>query len=433
MSDKPRSSFLSGLSIIGPGILVAATGVGAGDLATATFTGAKLGMAILWAVIVGAVLKYALNEGLTRWQLATGTTILQGAVRHLPKWAQWLFMIYLIIWSYLVAMALMSACGVAAYAIYPIFEDPSKSKIFYGIAQSLIAAVLVMFGGYSVFEKVMSVCIGMMFLVVCGTAIALAPPLGEFLAGLVIPTIPEVGGEGLNWTVALLGGIGGTVTILCYGYWIREESRTQWSDLRTCRIDLAIGYGMTAIFGLAMVVIGSQLNLEGKGATLVIDVAETLEAKLGALGAIAKWAFFVGAWGAFFSSLLGVWQSVPYLFTDFWRLLLSEQRAAEDKKSSNEKLSDSNVYSWHLAVLAIAPISGLIWVDFTTAMLVNGVVGALFIPIVASALLVLNNRTEWIGEKARSGVVVNGLLVIALLFFLWALGSKLWAVGSKLM
>ena len=29
------------LSIIGPGILIAATGVGAGDLATAAFTGAK--------------------------------------------------------------------------------------------------------------------------------------------------------------------------------------------------------------------------------------------------------------------------------------------------------------------------------------------------------------------------------------------------------
>ena len=425
MSDKPKSSFLPGLSIIGPGILVAATGVGAGDLATATFTGAKLGMAILWAVIVGAVLKYALNEGLTRWQLATGTTILQGAVRHLPKWAQWLFMVYLIIWSYLVAMALMSACGVAAYALYPIFEDPSQSKVFYGIAQSLIAAVLVMFGGYSVFEKVMSVCIGMMFLVVCGTAIALAPPIGEFFGGLIVPTIPEVGGEGLNWTVALLGGIGGTVTILCYGYWIREKSRTQWSDLRTCRIDLAIGYGMTAVFGLAMVVIGSQLNLEGKGATLVIDVAETLEAKLGGLGVIAKWAFFVGAWGAFFSSLLGVWQSVPYLFTDFWRLLISDGQAAEERKHSNEKLSDSQVYTWHLALLAIVPISGLIWVDFKTAMLINGVVGALFIPILASALLVLNNRTEWIGEKARSGWIVNGLLVITLLFFLWALGSKL--------
>ena len=45
------------LSRLGPGILVAATGVGAGDLATASFTGSQLGTAVLWAVLVGAFLK----------------------------------------------------------------------------------------------------------------------------------------------------------------------------------------------------------------------------------------------------------------------------------------------------------------------------------------------------------------------------------------
>jgi Mn2+/Fe2+ NRAMP family transporter len=39
------------LAVIGPGMLVAATGVGVGDLATAAFTGSKLGIALLWAVV----------------------------------------------------------------------------------------------------------------------------------------------------------------------------------------------------------------------------------------------------------------------------------------------------------------------------------------------------------------------------------------------
>ena len=34
------------------------------------------------------------------------------------------------------------------------------------------------------------------------------------------------------------------------------------------------------------------------------------------LGIAARWTFLIGAWGAIFSSLLGVWQSVPYLFAD---------------------------------------------------------------------------------------------------------------------
>ena len=56
------------LLVIGPGLLVAATGVGAGDLATAAFTGNQLGVAILWVVVLGAFLKFVLNEGLARWQ-----------------------------------------------------------------------------------------------------------------------------------------------------------------------------------------------------------------------------------------------------------------------------------------------------------------------------------------------------------------------------
>ena len=50
--------------LILPGILVAATGVGAGDLATAGFAGAKFGVGVAWAVVFGAVLKWVLNEGL---------------------------------------------------------------------------------------------------------------------------------------------------------------------------------------------------------------------------------------------------------------------------------------------------------------------------------------------------------------------------------
>ena len=61
-------------AIIAPGILMAATGVGAGDLLTASLAGSKVGLALLWAVVAGAILKFTLNEGLARWQLATNST-----------------------------------------------------------------------------------------------------------------------------------------------------------------------------------------------------------------------------------------------------------------------------------------------------------------------------------------------------------------------
>ncbi|HEX5105095.1 MAG TPA: Nramp family divalent metal transporter, partial [Pirellulaceae bacterium] len=152
MSQPPGQSRL--LALIGPGIVVAATGVGAGDLATGAFAGSKLGVAVLWAVILGAAFKFLVNEGLARWQLATGKTLLEGTAAHLGRWAIWLFLAYLILWSYFVASALIGACGAAMHALLP-WQDAAKDKIVYGILHSALAVVLVRLGGFKLFEWLM--------------------------------------------------------------------------------------------------------------------------------------------------------------------------------------------------------------------------------------------------------------------------------------
>jgi Mn2+/Fe2+ NRAMP family transporter len=292
-------------AIIGPGLLVAATGIGAGDLATASFAGSILGTAILWAAVVGAFLKFVVTEGLARWQLATGDTLLEGIIHRIGKVVGWLFLPYLFVWSFFVASALMSACGVTLHAMIPVFEDATQGKIVFGALSSVVGVGLVLIGGYELFDKIMRVCIGLMFVTVLVTAGLLWPGTGEVLRGLFVPSIPDIGGQGLTWTVALLGGIGGTFTVLCYGYWIREEGRSGGEHLRTCRIDLGTGYAMTALFGIAMVIIGTTIEIEGRGATLLVSLSDQLVEPLGQAG---KWIFLIGAAGAVFSSLLGVWR-----------------------------------------------------------------------------------------------------------------------------
>jgi Mn2+/Fe2+ NRAMP family transporter len=274
------------------------------------------------------------------------------------------------------------------------------------------------------FEKVMTVCIGIMFVVVVATAGALPPPLGEVGRGLFLPTIPQFHDGGLGWTVALLGGVGGTVTVLCYGYWIREQGREGAESLRVCRLDLATAYAMTALFGTAMVVIGSRLPAaRGGGARLLADLADNLRQPFGAAGGIARWAFLLGAWGAVFSSLLGVWQSVPYLFTDFWNLATARLPNAKPRVDTA-----SRAYRGALYGLAIVPVSGLFLTSFETAQKRYAVVGALIIPALAAVLLYLNNRVSLVGTNYRSGWKANSALVIALVFFLYAGGATLWEV-----
>ena len=414
---KNKSDKTGLLTLLGPGLLVAATGIGAGDLATASFTGSILGTAVLWAAVLGAFLKYVITEGLARWQLATGDTLLEGLVRRIGRPVGWFFLPYLIVWTFFVASALMSACGVTFHALIPVFDDAVQGKVVFGAVSSLVGLGLVLVGGYELFDKIMRICIGVMCFTVIVTAALLWPGTGQVLKGLFVPAIPDIAGQGLGWTVALMGGIGGTFTVLCYGYWIREEGRSGPGFLRTCRIDLATGYAVTALFGVAMVIIGSTVELEGRGATLLIRLSEQLVEPLGPIG---KWLFLIGAAGAVFSSLLGVWQAVPYLFADTLNLL------REDAEAPAEAAIDtrSATYRGYLFALAIVPMAGLFW-RFQEIQKLYAIVGATFIPFLAVALLILNGRSEWVGEQYRNRPATVAVLLATLAFFLWIAWRKL--------
>ena len=82
--------------LIGPGIVAAATSVGAGDLVATLIAGSKFGYALLWAAVIGCIVKIALAEGSARYHLATGSTMLEGW-KSLGRWTSWYFGIYILV------------------------------------------------------------------------------------------------------------------------------------------------------------------------------------------------------------------------------------------------------------------------------------------------------------------------------------------------
>ena len=404
-AERPRGL----LALLGPGILVAATGVGAGDIAGAGFAGSRLGYAILWAAVLGAFIKFVVNEGLMRWQLATGQTLLEGMCARFGRPFHLLFGAYLLVWSFGVGASLMSASGVALHGLVPVFEDPAQAKVRWGIAQSVIAVGIVLFGSYRTFERLMTALLVLMVGSVLVAAGMFEHDWAAVAKGLVVPRIPvEAGAAGVQWTLALMGGVGGTLTVLCYGYWIRESGRAGPEDLRVCRIDLGVAYLFTGLFGVAMVLLASGMDLEkGGGEGMMIQIAD----KLGViLGPPFRYVFLAGAWAAVITSLLGVWQAVPYLFADFWALARGRTAGAIDGRSTP--------YRAYLLGLAFIPMLGLFW-DFVLVQKAQAMLGAIVMPMLALALLILNGDAARVGRYRNRPMTVL-VLVAVLAFFAYA-------------
>jgi len=420
------------------GFVVAATGVGAGDVLTASLAGSSAGLIILWAAWAGALLKFILNEGIARWQMATNRSILEGWLLHLPSFFPWLFFLYFILWSFYVGGALINACGVAGVGFIS-FGRPGLARIIWGGLHSLAGLILVWRGGFELFQRLMTYLTAAMVITVFLGVIFIKPDWILILKAIFLPAFPRVGS---NWLLAVMGGVGGTVTIICYGYWIREKKRQGGEGLKECRFDLGVGYALTAFFGLAMIIIGSRITVRGRGDEVAWQLADSLAQVLGPAGKIL---FLAGFWSAVFSSLLGVWQGVPYIFADFLRnsrrsrliKRLRHEKIKEERKSSQEgieantpseekallltkeDLTRSLSYRIYLLALSFLPLVSLMF-TVQKIQLIYALLGAFFMPFLALTLLILNNKRDLVPPDFRNGWLTNLFLIINLLFFSYA-------------
>ncbi|WP_373097471.1 Nramp family divalent metal transporter [Zhongshania sp.] len=387
------------LRLIGPGFVVAATGLGAGDLVAAAVSGASLGGQIIWAVVFGALIKFALNEGLARWQLSTGDSVLQGWQAHLPRWVNAYFLIYLFLWAFLVGAALMAACGLAANALLPQLSITS-----WAVLHSLLAVLLVLFGRYSVFESAMKVLILLMFVTVMAALASLD------LSGINLRQtffIDDAVHSHGNMVLAVIGGVGGSVTLLCYGYWMREKGWQTSTALPLARVDLIVAYTITALFGIGTMLLAAKAApATVQGNQILIAMADELGRTLSPM---FREVFLLGVWAAVFSSMLGVWQGVPYLFAD----ILAARNKAESHSAATDKKSWA--YRSFLGYLALPPMLLLLLGKPVWLVMLYAVTGAFFMPFLALTLLYLNNRI--IAKTQRFGIASNILIALALIVF----------------
>ncbi|WP_037175073.1 Nramp family divalent metal transporter [Rhodococcoides fascians] len=390
--------------VVGPGLVVAATGIGAADLVATLVAGSRYGYALLWVIIVGVVMKVVLVEGAGRYTLASGNTIFQGW-RSLGKWTTVYFAPYIVIWGFVYGAAAMSSSALPIVALFPALD----LKVV-AIASGLLGFALIWLGSYGFFEKIITVFVGIMFVTVIGAAVVAVPNVPAVIKGIV-PTIPD---GSIVYVLGLAGGVGGTITLAAYGYWLREKGWITPKFMRVMRIDNSMAYVISGIFVLAMLIVGAELLYSSQiaistGDQGLIQLSDVLAERY---GTVFGYVFLIGFWSASFSSLIGVWNGVSLMFADFVGNLKGLEQGHSDTRIGGK------YFRWYVAWLTFPPMA-LLWLDQPIGLVLTyGVLGAVFMPFLAVTLLVLLN-SDRVPKQWRNGWFTNLALGICAFLFAW--------------
>ncbi|GAB4069991.1 Nramp family divalent metal transporter [Angustibacter speluncae] len=404
-----RSSAMrkASLKYVGPGMVVAATGVGAGDLVATLVAGSKYGYTLLWAAVIGCVVKIALAEATGRWHLATGKTIFEGW-RSLGRWTTVYFAIYVVVWGFVFGATAMTATALPLNALFP-----SVPLNVFAVLAGLAGLAFVWFGRYAVFEKVMTALVGIMFVTVVGLAVMLVPDVPAMLAGLV-PSVPD---GSVVYTLGLIGGVGGTITMAAYGYWVNAKGWSDSSWMKVMRLDNQVAYVTTGVFVIAMLVVGAEVLYSAQialaeGDRGLLDLDAVLEERF---GGFVSTVFLVGFLATAFTSVLGVWQGVSLMFADFVSNLRGRSESGD---ATREALAAEKSWAFRgYALWLTFPPMLLLLIDRPFALVIAyGALGAFFMPFLALTLIWLLNSSR-VPREWRNRWLSNTLLVAAGLLF----------------
>ena len=255
----------------------------------------------------------------------------------------------------------------------------------------------------------MELFVGITLVTVVGLAILLTPDLGAIASGFV-PSLPE---NSLLLALGLVGGIGATLTLASYTYWVRERGWREPAWIPMMRVDSGVGYLVTGIFALATLIIGAEF-LFGSGAS--IEDEEGLVALSGPLGerfgALASWLFLIGFWAAAFDSVIGAWNGFAYLFADYVRIA----RGVGDREEKGELSEKSPAFRGFLLWITFPPMILLFFDRPVFIVIVYAALGAFFLPFLAGTLLYLLNSGR-VAPEHRNRPLTNVVLAAAVLLF----------------
>ena len=433
--------------VLGPSVILAGIGVGSGEYIIWPFIAANVGVAMLWAALVGVTLQFFLNMEIERYTLATGETAVAGFARYWKPFG--ILFCFLAVFPFVFPGWATSAVTIASFlGLWGEGAIPVVSIIVLiamGIALTVSPVV------YNTIEKAEFVKVGMtiVFLLIAIFAVLLPRPGTLADVSSVVTNFGSIQTSDTVTISVLLGGIvfagaGGAINLVQSNY-IRdkgfgmghyiprivspitgeevaepatgsmmrqdEANLERWRGWwRVANIEHLISFWAICIFSIGIFSLVAYATVYGRDIPEAADFT-FIQAEGEALKNI------VGDW---FGSLFWIFGMLSLLLTALGIIDNISRLVADALKTihlTESRISESRVYFivvWMM--IAVGVVILLLGLDTPLLLLVlssclNGFVMIVYIAM----LLVLNQRA--LPDAIKLTGIRLGIMVVCLLFF----------------
>jgi manganese transport protein len=433
--ETPPPSIGQAFRRVGPGIVLAASIVGTGEVIATTTLGAQVGFTALWIVLVSCAIKPVVQAELGRYTIATGETGLEGFDR-MPgpragvSWLVWAWGVTMSL-SLLQVGGMYGGVGQVLHLVLPYLSV----NAWVGVCLAITLAVL-LGGGYERIERFAVIKVGLFtLLTVCAAAVLIRRPgaveAADLMSGLALQLPPA----GLATAIAVFGitGVGATELVM-YPYWCIEKGYARYVGprdangawlsrargwIRVMHLDILCSLVVYTLATVAFYLLGAGVLHRSGVVPAGSDMVSVLsEIYTRTLGDWSLWIFYLGVVVTLYGTIFASTAAHARLSADVMRMLgRYERHDAVRRRQWRDRF---------VAVLATLPALFYWFFESPVQMVVaGGIAQALMLPLIGSAAILLQRRH--LPKDIRPSIAVSVLLWVSTAVMFGFAGYYVWS------
>jgi manganese transport protein len=434
--ETPPATFSGALKRIGPGMILAASIVGSGELIATTNLGAQIGYVGLWIILLSCFIKPVIQAELGRFTIASGETGLAGLNRVPgPRFRlNWV----VIAWFVMTMMTLLQI-GAMFGGVAQVMNllVPAISVPIWVLLLLALTLFLLLGGGYERIEGIAVVKVAVFTLLTLLSALLLTQMPQYFSWADVGEGFKfKLPAEGLAPAVAVFGIVGvGASELFMYPYWCvekgyarfagRYDGSAEWTSrargwVKVMHVDILASMLIYTIATIAFFLLGAGV-LHGMGLvpgnkeTEMISVLSNIYTQT--FGGWAKWLFYAGAIVTLYGTIFAATAANSRVFADMMRLTGAFR---SDDYATRVKFRNGYVIG-----SLIVPVCLFFYFKTPVKMvLAGGIAQSLMLPIIGIGTLVLHHR--YLPKELRPSKLVTVILWISTIIISCLMAYWVW-------